>query len=160
MPHAKVREIIPATSAEVFALLHDYERRLTWDTLLSEAYLADGCHEAKVGATSVCRGKKRLGGIALKTTYLVFKPGEAAAIKMINKPPFFETFAASIRHSPHDSGGSWVEYTFQFTARPRWLRFILHPIMEFMFKAETRKRLQALRRHFDAKNSSTAHAST
>jgi hypothetical protein len=159
MPHAKVHEIIPATSAEVFALLHDYERRLTWDTLLSEAYLADGFREARVGATSVCRGKKRLGGIALKTTYLVFKPGEAAAIRMINRPPFFEAFAASIRHSPHASGGSCIEYTFQFTARPRWLRFILHPIMGMMFKAETRKRLRALRRHFEAQQNNRAGAS-
>jgi len=153
MPHGKVRDIIPATNREVFDLLHDYSRRLQWDTLLSEAYLTDGHTTAAVGAVSVCRGQRRLGAIALKTQYLVFKPGEVAAIKMVNRPPFFDTFAATIRHGPCTAEGaaapsSWIEYTFTFTARPRWLRFVLHPIMGAMFRHETRKRLEALRRHF------------
>ena len=42
MPHGKARELIPAPADQVFALLHDYSRRLTWDTLLSQAYLTDG----------------------------------------------------------------------------------------------------------------------
>src|SRR5262245_60105349 len=98
MPHGKVREIIPATEGEVVDLLRNYGRRLEWDRLLSEAYLTDGFDEAQVGAVSVCRGRRRLGGIALKTRYLVFKRGEVAAIKMVNRPVFFEEFAATIRH--------------------------------------------------------------
>ena len=86
MPHGRVRDVIPATSREVFDLLHDYGRRLQWDTLLSEAYLTDGHTAAAVGAVSVCRGQRRLGAIALKTRYLVFKPGEVAAITMVNRP--------------------------------------------------------------------------
>ena len=35
MPHGSVTETIPAPSSEVFRLLHDYDRRLEWDTLLS-----------------------------------------------------------------------------------------------------------------------------
>jgi hypothetical protein len=39
MPHGTVTETIPAPSAEVFKLLHDYDRRLDWDTLLQDARL-------------------------------------------------------------------------------------------------------------------------
>ena len=149
MPHGKVREVVGASRGEVFALLHDYGRRLEWDTLLAAAYLTDGYEQAELGAVSVCQGKRRLGGLALKTRYIVFKPGEVAAIKMVNRPLFFETFAATIRHGDVAGGNSWVEYTFEFTARPKWLRWVLHPVMGAMFRRETRKRLGALRRHFE-----------
>jgi hypothetical protein len=34
MAHGEVSEIIPASSLAVFDLVHDYGRRLEWDTLL------------------------------------------------------------------------------------------------------------------------------
>jgi len=52
--HGKVTETIPARSDEVFALIHDYNRRLEWDTLLRTAYLDDGHTQAAKGATAVC----------------------------------------------------------------------------------------------------------
>ena len=36
---ATIQRQMPVKSAEVFALLHDYDRRLEWDTLLKEALL-------------------------------------------------------------------------------------------------------------------------
>jgi len=45
----QVSEVIPATSAEVFDLVHDYGRRLEWDTLLRAAYLDDGHTVAALG---------------------------------------------------------------------------------------------------------------
>ena len=149
MPHGCVNEVIPAPASDVFRLLHDYDRRLEWDTLLQEAYLTDGFQEAQVGATSVCRGRKYLGGVALKTEYVSFRPSELAAVKMVNRPPFFDTFAATIRHQPISDSSSSIEYKYNFTARPKWLRFLLHPIMKTIFALETRKRLRALRRYFE-----------
>src|SRR5438105_5057012 len=129
MPHGTVREEIPAPSAEVFQLLHDYRRRLQWDTLLQAAYLTDGYQEAQAGAVSVCKGRTHLGGIAVKAEYVTFRPPELAAVKMINRAPFFDTFAATIRHRNLTDSSSMVEYSYTFTARPSWLRFILHPVM-------------------------------
>jgi len=40
-----------------------------------------------------------------------------------------------------------VTYTYNFTARPRCLRFVLEPLMALIFRWETQKRLGALRRH-------------
>jgi hypothetical protein len=149
MPRGIVREVIPAPSADVFRLLHDYGRRLEWDTLLRAAYLTEGHTQAQLGAVSVCQGKTHLGRIALKTRYVSFRPPEVAAVKMVNRPPFFEKFAATIRHGDLTGSSSFVEYHYNFVARPRWLRFLLHPLMNTLFRWETRKRLRALKHFFE-----------
>ena len=146
MPHGTVSQIIPAPSAAVFELLHDYDRRLQWDTLLSAAYLADGHTAAAKGAISVCVGRWYLGRIALKTEYMAFDPPRLAAVKMINRPPFFDSWAASIHHEDLDANSSRVTYTWTFTARPRWLCWLVEPVMNRMFRVETKKRLAALAR--------------
>jgi hypothetical protein len=148
MPTAEVKETIPASCEAVFALLHDYRRRLEWDTLLSEAYLEPEFEKAGKGAISVCRGKPILGGFAVRTQYVSFEEGKLAAVKLLNRPPFFETFAASIRHEQVDDGHSLVIYKVNFTAKPAWLRPVLEPIMRVVFIQETRQRLRALRKHF------------
>lgn len=142
---------IPAPSGAVFDLVHDYDRRLTWDTLLSEAYLDDGFTEAKVGATSVCVGRRSLGRLAFKTVYVSFDRPRVAAVKLIGSPRFFASWAASIRHADLGPDSSRITYTYHFTARPAWLRWFLEPLMAWAFRRETEKRLVALREHFRAR---------
>lgn len=148
MPHGSVSETIPASSAEVFRLLHDYNRRLEWDTLLQDARLCENWNEAQLHATSVCTGRWYLGGMALKTEYVSFNPPDVAAVKMLNRPLLFQAFAATIRHRDLSDGSSSIEYKYNFTARPSWLRWLLHPVMVAVFRWETQKRLHALRRYF------------
>ncbi len=148
MPTAEIKENIPASAAAVFALVHDYQRRLEWDTLLREAYLEPEFSEARRGAISVCRGKFLLGGFALRTQYVSFEKGKLAAVKLLDEPPFFETFAASIRHFEIDAETSEIIYKVNFTAKPRFLRPLLHPLMRAVFVWETRKRLKALKVFF------------
>ncbi len=148
MPTAEIKETISAPTNAVFALLHDYKRRLEWDTLLQEAYLEPEFSEAERGAISVCRGKMILGGFALRTQYVSFEKGKVAAVKMLNQPPFFASFAASIRHVVIDENHSEIIYKVNFTAQPVLLRPILHPLMRVAFIWETRKRLRALKKFF------------
>lgn len=148
MAHGEVSAIIPACSQEVFDLLHDYARRLEWDTLLQAAYLEDGKTVAGKGVTSVCVGRRSLGGITLKTVYVAFQPPTVAAVKMLNAPPLFKSWAASIHHEDISEHASRIIYKFHFTTRPDSLRFILDPVIENIFHWETRKRLQALRAFF------------
>jgi len=146
--HGEVSDVIPAPSEAVFDLIHDYSRRLEWDTLLRAAYLADGSGAAQKGATSVCVGRWTLGGIALKTVYVTFERPNVAAVKMINRPPFFGNWAASIHHEDIAAASSRITYKFHFNSRPRLLAFILKPVMERIFLWETRKRLAALKAYF------------
>ena len=152
MPVGVVTEEIAAPSVEVFALLHDYHRRLEWDTLLRAAYLEPPATEAELGAASVCVGRWHLGGIAVRTRYVAFRPPQLAAVEMLGQTPFFASFAASIRHQDLDTRRSLVTYRFNFTARPRLLRFVLHPLMSRIFYAETQRRLRALRAFFAARS--------
>ncbi len=144
MPKGLVIKDMPASCERVFDVIHDYDRRLDWDTLLTEAYLEPPFSMAEKGAVSLCRGKPILGGIGVRTIYISFDRGKVAAVKMINRPPFFQAFAASIRHIGISESASKVEYRFSFLARPSFLRPILHPIMQLFFGWETKKRLQAL----------------
>ena len=143
---------------EVFSLLHAYERRLEWDTLLHEARLTRGHAVATKGATSLCVGKPFFGLIAIETRYLTFKEGEIAAVTMINRPPFFEAFSASIRHQDC-AGGSRLTYKFNFSARPRFLAWLLEPVMKIALKHETTKRLSALAVYLEKHPKSQAPAS-
>ena len=93
MAHGEVNEILPAPSEVVFDVLHDYGRRLEWDTLLRAAYLEGDHKAAGKGVTSVCVGRRSLGGIALRTVYVSFQRPTLAAVKMINRPAFFQTWA-------------------------------------------------------------------
>lgn len=151
MPTAEIRETIPAPAEAVFELLHDYSRRLEWDTLLQEARLEAEFSEAARGAISVCRGKGVLGVFVLRTEYVSFEKGRVAAVRLLNRPPFFDSFAASIRHLKIDDSRSEIIYKLNFAARPVWLRALLHPVMRAAFAWETRKRLRALKNHFQSK---------
>lgn len=145
MAHGEISELLPAPSSVVFDVLHDYERRLRWDTLLQAAYLEPGHAAAGKGLTSVCVGRRALGGIALKTIYITFQRPTLAAVKMVNTPIFFGAWAASIHHEDISERESRITYKFHFTAKPKILRFILEPVMKAVFVWETRKRLKALR---------------
>ncbi len=155
MPTAEIKEVIPATAREVFDLLHDYRRRLEWDTLLQKAYLEDDFPAACKGAISVCQGRAILGGFALRTEYVSFERGKVAAVKLLNQPPFFDCFAASIRHRDTGENQSEIIYKVSFTAKPKFLRPILHPLMNAVFAWETRKRLAALKEFFAQDNPKT-----
>jgi hypothetical protein len=148
MRRGKVSEVIPAASGDVFDLVHDYSRRLEWDTLLRAAYLDDGFTRAGKGATSVCVGRRSLGGLALKTRYVSFDRPKVAAVELVNTPPFFGKWAASIRHVDLGERESRITYTYSFHAKPRLLRWLFEPIMAAVFRWETKKRLRALREHF------------
>ena len=54
---------------------------------------------------------------------------------MVNRPPFFDSWAASLHHEDNKSS---ITYTFHFTAKPRFLRFFLDPLMGIVFDFELR----------------------
>ena len=137
-----------ARAEAVFDLVHDYGRRLTWDTLLSAADLTNGHTRADVGATTLCVGRGWLRMIAMKAVYVAFDRPRLAAVKMVNLPPLFASCGASLRHEELGPDESRITYTWTFTARPRWLAWLLEPVMHRVFQWETRKRLVSLREYF------------
>jgi hypothetical protein len=145
---------MPADAATTFDLLHDYRRRLEWDTLLRRAYTVDDA-PPDVGVEAVCTARRRLGGFSFRTRYVTFRRPELAAVKLVGRPPFFDTWAASIRHRPletgHASARSELVYTLTFTCRPTRLARVIEPIALAAFRSETRRRLRALAAFLDGK---------
>lgn len=149
MPKELIQETMPASVEAVFTIIHDYGRRLEWDTLLRAAWIEDGADCAGIGVVTTCQAVRILGSIKMRTRYVSFQPGKVAAVKLVNRPPFFESFAASIRHIDAGENRSHVLYEYNFNARPAFLRPILHPIMRRLLKWETRKRLRSLRTYIE-----------
>lgn len=149
MPRDRVHIELDHTAADVFALLHDYDQRLDWDSMLSDARIVDGSREAGRGTRTLCTGTWRTLKIAVETEYVSFEPGKVAAVKLTNRPPLFARFAASIRHVPLRGGRSRVTYTFSFRCRPRVLAWLLEPLMAWMMTREVRQRLDDLQRYLD-----------
>jgi len=134
---------------DVFDLLHDYDRRLEWDTLLRKAELIGGATKAGIGVCSVCTGKWLVGGMAMETEYITFERGVVAAVKLKNKPAFFQNFAATLRHEPIENNKSKTTYIYNFHAKPHWLAWFLEPVMNVILLHEIKSRLRALKRYME-----------
>lgn len=145
MPHASVTIDIQVAQEIVFDLIHDYPRRLEWDPFLREARLLNGVHIADRGVSARCVTRWAVGGLAMETVYVSFTRPRVAAVRMTRGPLFLRSFAASIRQDRIDDNGSRVTYRYNFEAQPRWLRFIIEPIVSWIFHRETTRRLAALK---------------
>ncbi len=147
--HTVVRQEMPVGIEEAFDLLHDYPARLTWDTLLRRAETVDGVPPGK-GVEAVCRARWSLGGLSFRTRYLTFDRPTLAAVTLVNRPPLFATWVASIRHRPLDGGRSEVVYTLSFRCRPAVVARVIEPVALAAFRWETARRLRALSAHLAA----------
>ena len=145
MPREILSIEIDAPCDVVFHLIHDYDRRLEWDSMLSEARLLAGATAAGPGVRSLCIGTWRNAYLALETEYIRFEPGRVAAVNLTNHPPFFERFAATIRHDAISEVRSRLTYIYSFRTRPRCVALLLEPIMNAMLRREVRDRLHSLR---------------
>lgn len=148
--HIVVTQELPAGCATVFDTVHDYRHRLEWDTLLRRAYTVDDAEPAR-DVVAVCTAKWWLGGYSFRTRYVSFDRPRVAAIKLESCPPFFASWAASIRHVAVSPERSSATYTMTFTVKPRWLAPVLEPVARAMFRRETQRRLRALAAHLGAR---------
>jgi hypothetical protein len=145
---------IAAPCDEVFDVIHDYGIRLRWDTLLSRACIVDGSKDVGLDVRTLCVGRNTVAGFGMETVYISFNRPQVAAVRMTRGPWFIGDFVASIRHkavAPPVENRSLVIYKFRITARPRWLRATLDPLLRLVFQRETRKRLASLKRYIETR---------
>lgn len=140
---------IATTPERVFDLLHDYERRLTWDPFLREATILDGISKAAIGARTLCVAKWSSGGLGMETEYVSFSRPDVAAVKMTKGPWIFRNFAASIRQKVNADGSTRVTYRFNFELRPIATAMLLRPVVCKLFERETNSRLLALKEYLE-----------
>ena len=158
MPKGKRSIEIAVDAKAVFDLIHDYEIRLDWDSMLSEAKLIDGATQGAEGVTTRCVGNWKCLWLPIEAVYVTHKPGKVAAVKMTNRPPFFKKFAATIQHDDLGNGHSRVTYIYNFASKPRWAAWLLEPIMHFCLTREVNHRLRALKSFAESRIKGTAEA--
>ncbi len=134
---------------EVFDLLHDYSRRLEWDSFLRAAAILDGATAAGLGVRTRCAARPGAGGMSMETVYVAFERPHVAAVRLTSGPPLFAAFAASVRQTPLASGHTRVSYKYTLRTRPRWLRPLLEPMVDRVLARETRRRLADLKRFLE-----------
>ncbi len=152
MPREKISVEIDASGEDVFEVIHNYDCRLEWDSMLSEARLLDGATTAGLGIRSLCVGTWQSLFLPMETEYIRFTSGKVAAVTLTNRPLFFDHFAATIKHEALANGRSKTTYIYFFRATPRFLAPVLEPIMNVMLKREVRNRLQSLRAYLEDQN--------
>jgi hypothetical protein len=143
MPTFERSVLVQADGGELFALTQDYARRLDWDPFLREARLLGGAKAAAPGVRAWCVAWYGLG---METEYVTVTPPRVAAVRMTRGPWLLGSFAGSWRFEPAGPGRTRVTFRYHLTARPRRLRWLLHPLLAAFFGRDTRKRLCALRR--------------
>jgi hypothetical protein len=143
MPRRQETIEIHCDAEAVFDLVHDYARRLEWDPFLREARILGEASEAARGVVTRCVAKN---GLAMETVYVSFDRPRCAAVKMTAGPAVFGSFAATWRQEAVQPGVTRVVYEFHLTGRPKWLRWIIDPVLRWVFSWETRRRLAALKK--------------
>jgi len=134
--------LIRASPDVLFALTQDYARRLEWDPFLKSAKLADGAAAAGVGVRAYCVART---GLAMETEYVSFNPPRVTAIKMTRGPWLIASFAGTWRFEEIARCQTRVSFSYYLRARPKWLSWLLTPILGRVFARDTRKRLTALK---------------
>jgi hypothetical protein len=133
---------VAASPADLFALTQDYGRRLEWDPFLRSAELVGGATAPGVGVRAYCVAR---GGLGMETEYVSYNPPRVAAVRMTRGPWVIRTFAGSWRFTGVAPGRTRVVFRYGLRARPRWLSWLLTPVLARVFARDTRKRLAALK---------------
>lgn len=132
--------VVSAPRQFLFSLTQDLSRRLDRDPFLKSADLIDGATCANVGVRALCVTHT---GLSMETEYISFAPPRVAAVKMTSGPWILARFAGSWRFeeiSPFET-----RILFEYHIEARLLRWLLTPIVGWIFARDTCKRLAALK---------------
>jgi ribosome-associated toxin RatA of RatAB toxin-antitoxin module len=141
MPIIEDSILINAPATGLFALSQDYALRRQWDPFVREMRFLDGAAEAGRGVRVWVRAWT---GLTMEVCFTGFHPPTSVAMKMVRGPWFLGSFAGAWLFKPRP-GGTEVTFRYSFTARWRWLRPLMNPIMAWVFRRDVRARLRGLK---------------
>jgi hypothetical protein len=147
MVHRRFEFEMPASCEVVFDAFHFHRWRREWDSLVNATHVLGGGECPYVGAITENAGGGLLRGLAMRTRFVSFQRAQVAAATMEGRSFPFTQWAASMRHRPLDAQRSLMIYTYRFEAGPRALRWIVEPIVKWMFDWQTQRRFARLQRY-------------
>jgi len=143
MPVVEESLLIRAPQQPLFDLAQDYRLRLAWDPFLRDLRFLGDAREAALGVRVWVKAWTRL---TMVVEYVALNRPEVAAMKMVEGPAFLQQFAGSWRFKPHPDGSTEVIFRYVFETRWRRLRWLVDPMVGWVFGRDTRKRLRGLKR--------------
>jgi hypothetical protein len=142
--HRKLEFTMPAPAAVVFDAFHYHQWRHRWDSLVSATEVVGGAPCPYVGAVTRNAGGGWLRGLSMQTRFVSFDRPQLAAATMVGTSFPFSRWAASMRHKDVGPNHSVLIYTYTFDVAPRWLAWLLQPVVHMAFAHQTRKRFRRL----------------
>jgi ribosome-associated toxin RatA of RatAB toxin-antitoxin module len=143
MPVVEESILIRAPQAPLFDLAQDYRLRLRWDPFLRDMRFLDAAREAATGARVWV---KAWTGLTMVVEYVALNRPEVVAMKMVEGPLFLRQFAGSWRFHAHPGGSTEVIFRYVFETRWPRLRWLIDPIVVWVFGRDVRERLRGLKR--------------
>ena len=144
MAHQKLIFSMPARADLAFDAFHYHHWRGQWDSLVSRTQVQHGAPCPSVGAISENTGAGALRALSMRTQFVSYHRPTLAAAKMIGRSFPFTQWAASMRHQPDGPDRSLLIYTYTFDVGPACLRWILEPLVRWVFERKTRQRFARL----------------
>ena len=148
----KYEVTIQASAKALFELTQDYSKRTLWDPLTTEAYLVNSNSAAEVQLVR-CTARN---GMSMDTVYVSYQPYKVAAVKLVKGPYIFDKFAGGWRFEELSPDLTLVKFSYNVTTKPRWLSWLLTPMVVGVFRHETRKRIRALKAYAERETFNTA----
>ncbi|MEO6678879.1 MAG: hypothetical protein ABIO21_16055 [Pseudomonas sp.] len=160
MTQHRINLIMPASAADTFEAFHNHTVRMQWDTLLSRAGVEGGGIRPYIGAITFNEGRGWKRYFSMRTRFVNFQPGQVAAALLVEPEGVFAWWAASMRHRDLGDNTSELIYTFSVRLRPRWLGWMLDPLVNRIFEHETRQRFAAMAEYLRARPALTEQQKT
>ena len=136
---------MPANVAVVFDAFHYHFWRIRWDSLVSGTHVLGGAPCPSVGAVTENAGAGALRGLSMRTRFVAYDRPRVAAATMLDRSFPFTRWAASMRHRSTGPNESVLVYVYSFDVGPRWLAWLLEPVVDWIFYWQTRRRFGRLR---------------
>ena len=136
---------MPASAAVVFDAFHYDRWRARWDSLVSDTRVQSGEPCPFVGAITENQGAGTLRSLSMRTQFVSYDRPNVAAATMLGHSFPFTRWAASMRHKDTAPNRSMLIYTYTFEVGPWCLRWLIAPVVEWIFNWQTRRRFHRLR---------------
>jgi len=143
VPRIEAVTVVDLPAAEAFALSQTYgEIRYRWDPFVREQHLLDGATHAAKGVRTSTRSRH---GLSMVSEYVTYRPPSHVGMRMVQGPPFFESFSGGWHFTERDDGTTEATWRYNFTCRPSWIRPIADPIGRRLLGRDIRRRIEAFR---------------
>jgi uncharacterized protein YndB with AHSA1/START domain len=134
--------VIDAPAEKLFALSQDYALRRRWDPFVRDMRFLDGAAEARKGVRVWVRAWT---GLTMEVEFTSFRPPNSVAMKMLRGPWFLGQFAGTWLFRSRPDGQTEVTFRYFMTAKHRWLRPLLDPLVALLFRRDVQARLRSLK---------------